>query len=52
MGHIKEPKGVDFIIESEPLTDKDREEISKFIADYKAKNNKRRISKTKTKETT
>jgi hypothetical protein len=40
MGHIKEPKGVDFIIKSDPLTDKDRAEISKFIADYKSKKNK------------
>ena len=32
MGHIKEPKGVDFIIQSEPLTDSDRNDISKFIA--------------------
>jgi len=37
MGHIKEPKGVDFVIQSEPLTDKGRKEISKFIAEYKAK---------------
>jgi hypothetical protein len=37
MGHIKEPKGVDFTIKSKPLTDKDRKEISKFIADYKTK---------------
>ncbi len=40
MGHIKEPKGVDFIIQSEPLTDKDRAEISKFIAEYKSKKTK------------
>jgi len=40
MGHIKEPKGIDFIIQSEPLTDKDRAEISKFIADYKTKKTK------------
>lgn len=31
MTHIKEPKGVDFIIQSTPLTDKEREEISEFI---------------------
>lgn len=37
MGHIKEPKGVDFIIASEPLTDKARQEISAFIRNYKAK---------------
>lgn len=35
MGHIKEPKGVDFIIDSEPLTDKARQEISEFIRNYK-----------------
>lgn len=42
MGFIKEPEGVDFEIKSKPLTDKDRKEISKFIADYKAKHKKRR----------
>lgn len=45
MGHIKEPKGVDFIIQSKPLTDKDREEISKHIAAYKAKQLKKMLSK-------
>ncbi len=38
MGHIKEPKGVDFIIKSDPLTDKDRQEISEFIKKYKEQN--------------
>jgi hypothetical protein len=37
MGHIKEPKGVDFIIESKPLKEEERAAISKFIRDYKAK---------------
>lgn len=37
MGYIKEPKGVDFIIQSKPLTDEERIEISKFIQDYKAR---------------
>ena len=37
MGFIREPKGVDFFINSEPLTDKDRKEISQFISDYKLK---------------
>ncbi|MBI5857221.1 MAG: hypothetical protein HZB42_06190 [Sphingobacteriales bacterium] len=37
MGHIKEPKGVDFIIKSKPLTDKERKEISEYIRQYKAK---------------
>jgi hypothetical protein len=31
MGLIKEPKGVDFIIQSPPLTDKEKKEISEFI---------------------
>jgi hypothetical protein len=35
MGHIKEPKGVDFVIASDPLTDQARKEISDFISSYK-----------------
>jgi hypothetical protein len=35
MAHIKEPAGVDFVIKSEPLTDKARQEISAFIRNYK-----------------
>jgi len=27
MGHIKEPEGTDFVIESKPLTNKERKEI-------------------------
>ena len=38
MGYIKEPEGVDFIIKSEPLTEKDREQISRFIQEYKQRN--------------
>ena len=37
MGHIKEPKGVDFIIKSKPLTDDERIAISEFIRQYKSK---------------
>jgi len=37
MGYIKEPKGVDFLIKSEPLTEGERVAISAFIATYKAK---------------
>ena len=36
MNFIKEPKGVDFIIQSPPLTDQERKEISDFIATRKA----------------
>ena len=51
MGFIKEPKGVDFIIQSKPLTDKERQEISKHIANYKAKNKKKRTRLIKSKQT-
>ena len=46
MGHIKEPKGVDFVIASEPLTDKARKEISEFIRNYKNKDNKKTTIRT------
>lgn len=51
MGFIKEPKGIDFIIKSKPLTDKEREAISEYIANYKKmevlKNSKKRNAKRK-----
>lgn len=37
MNLIKEPKGIDFIIQSPPLTEKERIEISEFIASRKEK---------------
>ncbi len=51
MGHIKEPKGVDFIIESKPLTDYDGAAISEYIRDYKAKEKVKKISNKSTKVT-
>ena len=39
MGHIKEPKGVDFIIQSRPLTKEEELAISEYILNYKLKNN-------------
>jgi hypothetical protein len=45
MGYIKEPKGIDFIIKSNPLTDNDRNEISELIADYKKKTKKMKEKK-------
>jgi hypothetical protein len=39
MNFIKEPKGIDFIIQSPPLTEKEKIEISEFIASRKAKKN-------------
>ena len=47
MGHIKEPKGVDFIIKSEPLTDKEQAVISVFIKNYKLKHSKKKTISTK-----
>ena len=48
MGHIKEPNGVDFIINGKPLTDKERKAISEFIKADKAAIAKQQIRKTKT----
>jgi hypothetical protein len=47
MGHIKEPKGVDFVISSDPLTEKDRQEISKFIRNYKINISNKKAKATK-----
>jgi hypothetical protein len=40
MGLIKEPEGVDFIIESTPPTEIEKNEISDFINKRKAERNK------------
>ena len=40
MGHIKEPKGVDFIIQSRPLTKEEELGISEHIKNYKLKSSK------------
>jgi len=37
MGYIKEPEGVDFIINGKPLTDKQKKAISEFTKADKAK---------------
>jgi len=42
MGHIREPKDVDFIIESKPLTNKERKEISELIISLKKKETARK----------
>ena len=49
MSLIKEPEGVDFIIQSPPLTDIERKEISVFIQTRKLEN-KRLAKQTKTKK--
>ena len=35
MGLIREPKGIDLVIEPSVLTEQDRKMISEIIADYK-----------------
>lgn len=50
MAHIKEPKGVDFIIQSEPLTEKGRAEITEFIRNYKLKEKSKAIKSTQIKK--
>ena len=38
MGLVKEPSGVDFLIQSQPLSEKERIEISEFIKASKERN--------------
>ena len=35
MGFIREPEGIDFVIQSKPLTEKQEKELSEFIAKRK-----------------
>lgn len=49
MGHIKEPEGVDFIVDPTPLTKEDRKRISEIIAYYKATGKKLPLQKSKVK---
>lgn len=36
MGYIKEPAGIDFVVDPTPITAADRKRISEIIAHYKA----------------
>ena len=47
MGHIAEPKGVDFLIQSPPLTDKERKELSEFIKKIKLESGRKSSPKQK-----
>lgn len=40
MGFIKEPEGIDFIIQSKPLTKDEEQELSAFIRSLKEKQTK------------
>jgi hypothetical protein len=35
MGYIKDPEGIDFVIQSKPLTKKEESELSDYIAQRK-----------------
>jgi hypothetical protein len=48
MGYIKEPVGVDFVVDPTPLTDKERKRISEIIAYYKATGKRMPITKSST----
>lgn len=41
MGFIREPEGVDFVIQSKPLTEQQEKELSEFIAKRKLEINKK-----------
>ena len=45
MGLVKEPEGVDFIVNSRPLTKKEQEALSNFIKGDKEKRQKRLLLK-------
>jgi hypothetical protein len=47
MGHIKEPKGVDFFVDSRPLNSEDLKRISEAIEYYKLTGKKRRSNTTR-----
>ncbi len=48
MGLIKEPLAVDFIVDSRPLTDKEKKLLSDFIKADKQKRAKQKLPRTKT----
>jgi hypothetical protein len=52
MGHIKEPIGVDFIIQSRALTKAEEVAISAYIKNYKLKNSSKssKVKKTSNKK--
>ena len=43
MGYIKEPNGIDFVVDPKPRTNEDRKMISEIIACYKATGKKKII---------
>ena len=51
MGLIKEPKNVDFVVESKPWTDKELIEFRKIMTELKAKTRKKKPSRLTKKQT-
>ena len=47
MGYIKEPKGVDFVVEPHIVTAEDKRIISEAIAHYKATGKFKKVPKVK-----
>jgi len=43
MGLIKEPKNVDFTVQSEPWTEEELKDFRKLMNDLKSKNDKRKV---------
>lgn len=52
MGHIKEPEGVDLVINSRPLTKDEEIAISEYIRAYKTKHSLTQTPKRITRKTT
>lgn len=50
MGYIKEPEGINFVVDPTPLTVADRNKISEIIAYYKATGKKMPLLKPATKK--
>ncbi len=48
MGHIKEPEGVDFVINGKPLTEKQKKAVSEFIQADKERLAKQKVRKSRT----
>jgi hypothetical protein len=49
MGLIKEPEGIDFFVDSRPLTKEEEKMISDFIKADKKKHKRRKLAKIKMK---
>lgn len=50
MGIIREPEGVDFVVESRPLKDAEKKQLSDIISHYKKTGEIKRISPSKKKK--